>query len=361
MKYNTSTIPEDMIERAFKGHIDQEDALELVSSNPHELLTLADKLRYETIGDDVTYIVNRNINFTDRCIGTCKFCAFKEKSSYLFTPSQIMDRVVDAVNLGATEVCIQGGLLNNIDLGFYLDILDLIRPKYPDLHIHAFSPMEVYHAANLSGISVKEALSTLKKHGLDTMPGTAAEILSERVRELVCPDKITTDEWIDVVTTAHKLDIPTTSTMMYGHIETLEERIEHMFTIRSIQDKTGKFTEFVPLPFMPYNNPLGAQMLNSGQYMVSGTSDLKMHALARIIFHNRLNNIQASWVKLGKKMAQFALQCGANDLGGTLMEEKISKSAGSKHGEFISTDEFEWMIHDAGRNPVKRNTVYERI
>jgi FO synthase subunit 2 len=192
------------------------------------------------------------------------------------------------------------------------------------------------------------------------MPGTAAEILSDRVREVICPEKIRTAEWVDIVSLAHRTGIPTTATMMYGHIETLEERVDHILTIRDIQKDTGGITEFVPLPFMPYNNKIGEKILASGRYAVTGIEDLYVHALARIILHLHVDNIQASWVKLGKKLAQFALNCGANDLGGILMEEKISKSAGATNGEAITVEELEWMIKGASRVPVQRNTLYKR-
>jgi len=229
------------------------------------------------------------------------------------------------------------------------------------MHIHSFSPMEVYHAALISGITVKEALFRLRKSGLDTMPGTAAEILSDRVREIICPSKLKTWEWVDVVRQAHAAGIPTTATMMYGHIETPEERIEHMLIIREIQKETGGITEFVPLPFMPYNNPVGEKLIKEGRYATPGLEDLKTYAISRILLNGHVNNIQASWVKLGKKLAQFALYCGANDLGGTLMEESISKSAGASNGERISVEELEWMIHGAGRIPKERTTLYRGV
>ena len=361
MKSETSTIPEEIIERSIAGRISRDDALLLTGSIPLEVLGLADRLRSTSSGNEVSYIINRNINFTDHCSGSCRFCAFKDSTGYVMSLDQILEKVERAVQSGSSEVCIQGGLMENIDPGFYTEMLEAIRSRFPSIHIHAFSPMEVYHAASVGGMSVKQTLLALKKSGLDTMPGTAAEILSDRVRETVCPEKITTREWIDIITTAHNTGIRTTSTMMYGHVETIEERIDHIMTIRDIQDRTGGFSEFVPLPFMPYNNSLGEEMMRSGRYMVTGTEDLMIHALARIILHGHLNNIQASWVKLGKKAAQFALHCGANDLGGTLMEERISKSAGAESGEYMSAEEFEWMIRSAGRTPVRRNTLYERI
>jgi len=260
------------------------------------------------------------------------------------------------VKNNATEVCIQGGLLPDWDVFNYCEILESIKSEFPEMHIHAFSPMEVFHAARNSNMSVKETLSCLKKAGLDSMPGTAAEILVDRVREKICPEKLKTMEWIDVVTTAHKMGIPTTATIMYGHIETLRDRIEHLFIIRDLQKKTGGFTEFVPLPFMPYNNELGA-----GLRVSRGIEDLKLHALARVVLYPYITNIQASWVKLGKRLAQIALTCGANDLGGTLMEEKISKSAGATSGEYMPPNEFKRMILEVNRIPQQRNTLYKPV
>ncbi|MHC1754906.1 MAG: 5-amino-6-(D-ribitylamino)uracil--L-tyrosine 4-hydroxyphenyl transferase CofH [Methanosarcina sp.] len=353
-----SKIPDDLIERAHQGKSTKEDALLLLGVPPFELFRFADELRDLAAGDTVTYVVNRNINFTSRCVGTCGFCAFRDNKGYLLSLEEIMEKVREAEQAKATEVCIQGGLLPDVGLDFYLGIAEAIKAEFPEMHIHAFSPMEVYHASHISGLKVSEALARLKRSGLDTMPGTAAEILSDRVREIICPSKLSTSEWVDVVRQAHAAGIPTTATMMYGHVETPEERIEHMLIIREIQKETGGITEFVPLPFMPYNNPVGEKMIREGRYATPGLDDLKIYAISRILLHGHIDNIQASWVKLGKKLAQFALHCGANDLGGTLMEESISRLAGASNGESISVEELEWMIHGAGRVPKERTTLY---
>ncbi|WP_406656754.1 5-amino-6-(D-ribitylamino)uracil--L-tyrosine 4-hydroxyphenyl transferase CofH [Methanolobus sp. ZRKC2] len=356
------TITDDIIENALAGKTTKEDAFSLLQVHPFELFGLADRLRYESVGDTVTYIINRNINFTNKCIGNCGFCAFKHNSEgYVLSTEQILQKVKEADRLGATEVCIQGGLLADADLNFYLHIIESVKEEFPHISTHAFSPMEVYHAARQSDVSVNEALTELKRAGLGSMPGTAAEILSDRVREIICSKKLKTDEWVDVITKAHRIGIHTTATMMYGHIETIEERIDHILLIRDIQKNTGGFTEFVPLPFMPYNNHIGEEMLRSGKYITSGTEDLRMYALSRIILNTHVNNIQSSWVKLGKKLSQVALHCGANDLGGTLMEEKISRSAGATNGEFMSAQELEWFIRASGREPRQRNTVYSQF
>jgi FO synthase subunit 2 len=356
-----SKIPEELIERAYQGKSTKEDALLLLEVPPFELFRFADELRDLAVGDTVTYVVNRNINFTSRCMGTCGFCAFRTNTGKVLSIEEIMAKVREAKQAKATEVCIQGGLLPDVGLDFYLGIVEAIKAEFPEMHIHSFSPMEVFHAARISELSVKEALFRLKKSGLDTMPGTAAEILSDRVRKIICPLKLKTAEWVEVVRQAHTAGIPTTATMMYGHVETPEERIEHMLIIREIQKETGGVTEFVPLPFMPYNNPVGEKMIREGRYATPGLEDLKVYAVSRILLHGCVDNIQTSWVKLGKKLAQFALHCGANDLGGTLMEESISRSAGASHGESISVEELEWIIHGAGRIPKERTTLYSGV
>jgi FO synthase subunit 2 len=356
-----SKIPEELIERAYKGRSTKEDALLLLDLPPLELFRFADELRSLATGETVTYVVNRNINFASRCIGTCGFCAFKDRNGYVLSLEEILAKVNEAKQANATEICIQGGLLPDGDIDFYLGIVGAIKAEFPKIHIHAFSPMEVYHAANISGITIREALFRLKRSGLDTMPGTAAEVLSDRVRDIICPQKMKAAEWVDVVKQAHAAGIPTTATMMYGHIETPEERIEHLLIIREIQKETSGFTEFVPLSFMPYNNPLGKTMIKEGRYSSPGIEDLKICALSRILLHGNIRNIQASWVKLGKKLAQLSLYCGVNDLGGTLMEESISRSAGALNGENISVEELEWMIHGAGRIPKERTTIYRGV
>ena len=354
-----SKIDEELVERAYNGKTSSEDALLLLDAEPFELFRFADNLRYEAVGDLTTYVVNRNINFTNRCIGRCGFCAFKKDEGYILKTEEILAKVEEAHKAGATEVCIQGGLLPNAGLELYTGILEAVKEEYPSIHIHAFSPMEVYHASRTSDRSVKQVLHELKKSGLGTMPGTAAEILCDHVRKELCPGKLLTAEWVDVVTSAHKTGIRTTATMMYGHIESWQDRIEHMMVVRDVQKETGGITEFVPLPFMPYNNPVGEKMIQEGRYATTGIDDLKVYALSRIIFHKHINNIQASWVKLGKKLSQVALYCGANDLGGTLMEESISTAAGANNGSSISTQELEWIIKGASRIPKQRTTLYE--
>jgi FO synthase subunit 2 len=357
----SAEMPDDIIDRLIAGEATKKDAQVLLRCDPILIFKLADRLRSIQVGNTATYIVNRNINFSDQCIGTCSFCAFKGHKGFRLTTKEIIDRAGKAVRSGATEVCIQGGLMEDMFLEDYCTILDGIKSRFPQLHIHAFSPMEVFHMAKNSKTGIIETLQELKRVGLDTMPGTAAEILSERVRRKICPDKLTAQQWTEVIMAAHREGIPTTATMMYGHIETEVERIDHILRIRDIQAKTGGFTEFVPLPFMPYNNPLGKELMAEGAYATTGVEDLIVHAMSRILLFPHVKNIQCSWVKLGKKLSQFSLLCGVNDLGGTLMEEKISKSAGAANGEYMSPEEFEWIIRGAGRDPVRRDTLYQHL
>ncbi len=325
-------------------------------NEPFKLFEMADELCKELHGDRVTYVVNRNINFTDICVNSCRFCAFSNRRHFILALEEIAQKVEEAVDYGCTEVCIQGGLIPKAGLDFYTGILDTVRSVSSRIHIHAFSPMEIVHMSRNSNMEIEDVLLELKKSGLDSLPGTAAEILVDDVREKICPDKITTGEWVNVVKTAHGVGIPTTSTMMYGHVETWKERLEHLLLLKEIQRETGMITEFIPLPFMPHNNQLGR--LSEG---TSGFEDLLVIALSRIVLYPEIRNIQASWVKMGLKLAQTALRCGANDLGGTLMEENISKSAGADSGEFLSRKELERMIRVAGKTPVERDTLYRVV
>jgi radical SAM domain protein, CofH subfamily len=355
------TTPEDVIERAYQGNCTKEDALLLLEGNPFELFELANDLRASTVGDTVSYVVNRNIYITNKCVGNCGFCAYRKEKGFILSIEEILEQVGEARKSGAVEVCIQGGYTPEVDMELYLEIIESVKAEFPDMCIHALSPMEVNYAAEISGMSVEEALRRLKKSGLDSLTGTSAEILSDRVRKIICPGKINTQQWIDTITAAHKAGISTNSTIMYGHVETLEERLDHVFIIREIQKETGGFTELIPMSFLPYNNPIGEKMLASGKFSTTGLEDLQLIAISRVILYNYVKNIQATWVKLGKKLAQVALQCGANDLGGTLMEDQISTASGGSYGEYVSPAEFEWMIKGAGRIPVQRDTLYRKV
>lgn len=355
------TIPDDVMERAYQGKCTKEDAMLLLAGNPFELFKLADELRALAVGDVVTYVVNRNIYITNKCIGNCGFCAYRTNKGYILSVEEILAKAEEAWNTGAVEVCIQGGYTPEADMEFYLEIIESLKAEFPDLCVHAFSPMEVNYAAGISGMSVEEALGKLKKSGLDSLTGTSAEILSDRVRKIICPSKISTQQWIDTVSMAHKAGISTNATIMYGHVETLEERLDHIFTIREIQQETGGFSEFIPMSFLPYNNRIGEQMLASGKFSSTGLEDLQLIAISRVILHTHVDNIQATWVKLGKKLAHVALSCGANDFGGTLTEDQISTAAGGSNGELVTPQEFEWMIKKSGKIPMQRDTLYRHV
>ncbi len=352
-------IPQDLIDRSRRGEATKEDAFTLLETDPLEVYALANTLRKEAVGDTVTYVTNRNIYITNMCAGHCKFCAFRTGEGYILTIEEILKKVGEAQDAGAVEICIQGGYLPKLTLDYYNEIIESIHTHYPKMTLHGFSPMEVHYAASRSNTPLDKAFSDLKARGLGTLTGTSAEILSDRVRNIICPDKITTQQWIDTVRTSHKAGLRTNSTMMYGHVETWEERFDHILTLREIQKETKAFTEFITMPFMPYNNPIGEELLKNGQYMTTGTRDLQLIAIARILLNTHINNIQACWVKLGKKLAQVALSCGANDLGGTLMEDQITTASGGSNGEYVPAEELEWIIRDSGKQPQLRNAVYE--
>ncbi len=327
------------------------------------LLFTANFLQKQVKNDVVTFIINRNINFTNICTSNCKFCAFSVPASsdeaFFLKDLEILKRAKEAVALGATEVCIQGGLAPNLDIYFYARIIQLLKKEIPSLHIHGFSPMEVYYGSTNAGISIHEGLKILKEAGLDSMPGTAAEILVDNIRKQICPNKVNVKDWIKVITNAHKLGIPTSSTMMYGHIDTIEDRIHHLNILKDIQKNTHGFTEFVPLPFMYWNTKIFKEgVANPGS---TGIDDLKLYAISRIFFNGLIDNIQVSWVKLGPKFAQVALNAGCNDFGGTLMDESISKSAGASFGEYLPEKEIIRLIKDAGKTPAQRDTIYKNI
>ena len=346
---------EDIYERSLAGEITKEDALNLVDSNPFQLFDVADKLRKEIVGDEVTFVVNRNIDITDRCMINCAFCSFRNNIGYEMTIDEILESVREAKDVGATEICLFGGIMPHMDVDYYCHIINAIKTNH-DIELHALSPVEVFHAAKASEITTKEALKSLNKAGLDTMTGASAEILVDSVRAKICPEKVSTSEWVNIITEAHNVGIPTTSTIMYGTVEAWEDRIDHMLILRDIQRETRGFTEFVPMTFLNQNNKAGSE-----SFGVSGMDDLKLHALARIIFGRDIPNIQVSWIKIGTRMAQMALSCGANDMGGTMMEDKISIAAGASHGEHLPRQKMFNTIKAIGRKPVERTTCYGRV
>jgi FO synthase subunit 2 len=327
------------------------------------IASAADQLRARQVGDDATYVVNRNINFTNVCIKHCGFCAFsrdhRQEEGYFLPTEEIVRRAREAWELGATEVCIQAGLPPKLDGWFYVDLVRALKKELPGLHLHAFSPEEILYGATRAGVSVREYLTALKEAGHDTLPGTSAEILDDSVRNVISKGRITTAQWIDVITTAHELGIRTTSTIMYGHVETYGHWTRHMALLRDIQKRTHGFTEFVPLSFIHQEAPMHQKKLVAG-VRDGATRDevIKMHAVARLMLGETFRNIQASWVKEGPTMAQFLLSCGANDLGGTLINESISTSAGSAYGQLVPPRELRRIIREAGRVPVQRTSSY---
>jgi FO synthase len=327
------------------------------------LLVAANTLRSELVGNIVTYVVNRNINFTNICFVGCKFCAFsrgpRAADTYFYTPQQMAEKAAEAWQIGATEVCIQGGLPRNLPKFYYRDVLLAIKKAVPRMHIHAFSPMEIVYGVELTGMPLPDYLVMLRDSGLDTLPGTAAEILDDEIRHILSANKLSTSQWIEVIRTAHKCGIRTTSTLMYGHTETPAYWVRQMRLLREIQSETGGFTEFVPLGFVHQNTILFAQGLSrTGPTL---PEHLKVHALARVLLAGSIHNIQVSWVKLNRKLSQLCLHAGANDYGGTLMEENISREAGATAGQYTSPEDFQALILEAGRIPAVRNTTYSRI
>jgi len=343
-----------------------EQAVELFHTKGTEMIMttmVADMLRRTKVGDKVTYVINRNINFTNVCIKRCGFCAysrdFRNDEGYFLPISEVVRRAEEASKLGATEICIQAGLPPQMDGLLYVDICKAIKKELPDIHIHAFSPEEVMYGCSRSGLSVKEYLSMLKEAGLGSLPGTAAEILDQDLRDLISPGRISVADWINVITTAHRLEIPTTSTIMYGHVETTEHKAKHLELIRSIQKQTGGFTEFVPLSFVHKEAPMyNHNLVNGISPGPTGQDVIKMHAVSRIMLNNFIDNIQVSWVKEGAKMSQLLLDAGVNDFGGTLINESISTSAGSEFGQLMKPKEIRSLITSAGRVPAQRNSVY---
>jgi 7,8-didemethyl-8-hydroxy-5-deazariboflavin synthase CofH subunit len=346
--------------------LSREQAMLLASADGEDLLGLlvaADDLRAELSGNLVTYVVNRNINFTNICFVGCKFCAFsrgpREHDTYFLSLDQVAHKATEAWQLGAREVCIQGGLPHDLPPFYYRDILRAVKMAVPGMHCHAFSPMEIVYGVELTGMPLRDYLQMLRDNGLDTLPGTAAEILDDQVRNILSRNKLSTDQWKEVITTAHRLGIRSTSTLMYGHVETPEHWVNQLLLFRGIQQQTGGFTEFVPLGFVHQNTLLFHQGLaRSGPSLAE---HLKIHALARILLAGCINNIQVSWVKLNRKLSQLCLHAGANDYGGTLMEENISREAGATAGQYTSPEEFQSLILELGRIPAERNTTYSRI
>jgi FO synthase subunit 2 len=332
----------------------------------HLIGIVANELRKRRVGDKVTYVVNRNINFTNVCIKQCGFCAFsrdfREEEGYSLPTEEIVRRAKEARNLGATEVCIQAGLPPDMKASTYENICLAIKKEIPDIHIHGFSPEEVLYGATRSDLPIKEYLMRLKEAGVDSLPGTAAEILDQKMRDKISPGRISVKNWIEVIKTAHKLGIPSTSTIMFGHMETPEDRTKHIALIRDIQKETRGFTEFVPLSFIHTEAPMYKHNLHDGiRSGANGNDVLLMHAVSRIMLNNFINNIQISWVKEGGNMSQLLLAWGANDFGGTLINESISTAAGAQHGQLLKPKQIRNFIRQIERVPAQRNTLYKII
>ncbi len=332
--------------------------LEATGPEVEKLLQTANEVRKREVGDTVTYVINRNINFTNICKNSCKFCAFRRPKSnpesYLLSEEEVSKKAKEALEEGATEICLQGGINPALDFEDYLGYLDAIREVSPEIHIHGYSPEEIRHMKELSGLDIEGIIPKLKEAGLDSVPGTAAEILVDRVRKIICPKKIEVDKWEDIIKTCHRLDVPTTATLMYGHAETSEEIAKHLAKLRGIQKQTQGFTELVLLPFASKNTELQEMGLVRD---ITKEDHLKIHAVSRLMLTN-IKNIQTSWVKLGPKIAQRTLNAGANDFSGTLIEENITRAAGGEMQK-LEPERIRSLIHEIGRVPKQRTSTYE--
>jgi FO synthase len=356
-----------MLERVLERReltVDQIEALlQTTDDDLRALVRTADTVRAADVGDVVTYVVNRNVNFTNICFVNCQFCAFKrqrwESDAYDHGPELLLDKIQNGIDRGATEICMQGGINPNMPALYYRDLLVAIKTRFPALHVHAFSPMEIMYGARRANMDYPSYLAMLRDAGIGSIPGTAAEILDDDVREVLSHKKVDVATWVEIITTAHRLGIPTTSTVMYGHVETPGHVARHIETLRQIQRETHGFTEFVPLGFIWENTKL----FHDGRVTAQpkGLRDLRMYAVSRLALRGLIDNLQTSWVKLGHRLAQLSLRAGCNDFGGTLMEESISREAGADAGEYTSVEEIEALVRAMGRVPVQRTTLYKRI
>jgi 5-amino-6-(D-ribitylamino)uracil---L-tyrosine 4-hydroxyphenyl transferase len=377
VKYKTVDA---ILDRALLGYdiSTAEGVVLLQQTNPEAIASIratADKLRYTQAGDTVTYVINRNINFTNICEQHCSFCAFRrddgDDGAYWLDWGQILEKATDGVRRGATEICMQGGLnpeakINGKSLPYYLKLVETIKQEFPQLHLHAFSPQEVQFIARLDGLTYAEVITALRDAGVGSMPGTAAEVLNDEVRRVLCPEKIDTATWLEIVSTAHQLGLHTTSTMLSGHIENPQQQIEHLEKLRSLQQTAiknhypAKITEFILLPFVGQEAPKPLRR-RVGRDQPVLTDSLLLTAVARIFLGNWIGNHQPSWVKLGLAGAKEALVCGCNDIGGTLMEEHITTMAGAVGGTFMSVETLQQAIASLERPYQQRDTLYQKI
>jgi FO synthase len=341
-----------------------DDAIMLFDTQGLDLLALvatSDALRQRQVGDRVTYVKVRNINFTNVCYTACKFCEFgrqeRDSEAYTFDLDNVVEQAVEAWNWGCTEVCMQGGLNPRLGGDIYLRLVKSLKAVLPDLHIHAFSPFEIQYASQLLRKSPEDVLRELKDAGLGSIPGTAAEILDTEIRQILTKNKLSAEAWVDIIKTAHRVGLRSTSTIMYGHVDAPPHWAAHIALLRDLQRETGGFTEFVPLGFIHQNTRLYAEGL--ARPGPTGMENIKMHAVSRLMLGHDIPNIQVSWVKLGLGMSQMCLNAGANDFGGTLINERISRMAGATTGQYMPPEEFERLIIDIGRIPAERTTLYE--
>ena len=350
-------LPDDTVERLLQAR----------GTEIGEVIGAADELRQRASGSTVRYVVNRNINYTNICEFKCSFCAFSKGRTledlrgkpYNLSLDEVARRSAEAWLRGATEICMQGGIHPDFDGNTYLRLLGAVKAAAPEIHVHAFSPLEVMHGATSLGISVSRFLSMLREAGLGSLPGTAAEILDDEVRAELCPDKLTTKRWLDVVSAAHHAGLPTTATIMFGHMDRPIYWARHLLLIRDLQERTRGFTEFVPLPFVHMEAP--AYYRGRARKGPTSREVILMHAVARLVLHPLIGNIQTSWVKLGAQGSKACLAAGANDLGGTLMNESISRAAGTQHGQELAPEEMDRLIASSGRVPEQRTTLYRPV
>jgi FO synthase subunit 2 len=344
--------------------IDDDELLNLLDDNENfnEIIQYAAYINKSINGNDVSYIVNRNINFTNICYLNCKFCGYKRtvnsKDSFVLTIDKIIEKINEGYNIGINEVCVTGGINPDFNPDFYFNLIKSIRAAFPELHIHAFSPQEIFELSAKTGFSFEKVFEILKDNGLNSMPGTAAEILAPETRKAICKDKISTLQWTEIIKTAHKMNIKSSATILVGHIESNADIAYHLNLIRKIQDSTSGFTEFIALPFIASKTSLKHQIKTG--ISADGQKILKFYAILRLYLNN-FKNIQTSWPKIGTELAVQSLSCGINDFGGTLMEENITKSAGGNFGEYLSEKDIISLIKSARKNPVRRDTLYNYI
>jgi len=366
LRQSSAAVRTALVKSLNRGELTSEEGLLLYTCEGDDLRALikcADLARAEDCGDEVTYVVNRNINFTNICFVNCQFCGFKrqrwESDAYDHPIEKILTKVGDAQARGATEICMQGGINPEMPAYHYRDLLVAIKGAYPKIHIHAFSPMEVMYGARRTGLSYPAYIAMLKEAGIGSFPGTAAEILEDDVREILSHKKVEVAAWVEIITAAHEAGVPTTSTIMYGHIEKPHHVITHLNVLRDLQKRTHGFTEFVPLRFIHQNTILYRKGLVSPP--PTGLLDFQMYALSRLYLRGQIDNLQTSWVKLGLELAGLTLKTGCNDLSGTLMEESITAQAGGDAGEFVAVDQFEDVARAMGRVAVERTTLYKKL